>query len=36
MSRRTKRILILVVVLLAAGGWIWRYTTMNAFYSSLH
>ena len=36
MSGKAKRILILVVVLLAAGGWTWRYIALNSFYGGLN
>ncbi len=36
MSRVKKRVLILAVILLLAGGWIWRYTALNKFWGSLY
>lgn len=35
MTKKVKRILVCVGILLLAGAWIWRYTTLNAFYQSL-
>ena len=36
MSKKAKRFLLLAAILLLAGGWAWRYTTLNDFYGSLY